>query len=130
MSAPSTDNAVADFFNNIISALIKGGDVAAEAYITTLDPAILALPPVALLVDQGVQYLGQIVNAYVAKGLTSIVIDVQTKGEESSCLQAALALQEAINKGDQDAINQAVQNASNAYGSLIHWNGSSSNIPS
>ena len=102
---------------------MKGGETAAEAYITSLDPAILAIPIVAWFVDQGVQYLGQILSIASQKFVDTVVIEIQTNAEKSSVITAATALQFALGSGNQAAITQASNNLSQAYASLIHFDG-------
>lgn len=124
MANPTTDNKLADFINGIINALIVGGEAAAEAYIISLDPTILAIPVVKVLIEGGLKYIGGFVYAYLARGATNLVIDIQTNGEQSKAVIAATALQMAIASGDQNVIKKAAQDASTAYGNLIHWDGS------
>ncbi len=127
---PSADNKLADFFNKLIEAFEQGGVVAMEAYITSLDPAVLAIPIVAWFVDQGVSYIGQFISIITQKAVTGIVIDLQTNGEESTVLTTATALALAQGSGDQNAITDAKNKAISALGSLIHWDGSSQPVTS
>lgn len=126
---PQTDNKVADFMNNLINAFLQGGETAAEAYVVGLDPAILALPIVELLIKDGLSWIGNYIDAYLARAATGIVIDIQTNGEKSDALNAATALQFAIASGDQAAIQAAADNAAAAYKKLINWDGSATNVP-
>lgn len=121
--APATTNAVATFVNGLISAAMTGGEVAVEAYITALDPAILAIPIVQDLLDELVSSVGDAIYGNIAKIADAIVFDIQTNGEASTAAKAATTLANATQGGDQNAIAQATQGLINAYGSLIHSDG-------
>lgn len=114
---------MADFFNGLISALMTGGETAAEAYIAAADPALMAIPPIRWLVDEGIQYLGNLVDVFLAKSATGIIIDVQTNGQNSSAVIATTALKFAEASGNKDAIKKAIAEASAAYKALGNWNG-------
>jgi ABC-type cobalt transport system substrate-binding protein len=105
---------------------MTGGESAAEAYVTALDPALLAEPFFAFVIDQGVSEVGSLLTGVFANMGITIVIDIQTNGEDSSVLQAATALQFANSSGNQNAINQSTQKLVQAWGSLIHWDGTPS----
>lgn len=114
---------MADFFNGLIGALMTGGESAAEAYVLAMDPALLTIPPIKWLIDEGIHYIGGFITAFLARGATGLVIDIQTNGQNSSAVIAATALQYAIASGKQDAIKKATEEAAKAYGNLIHWGG-------
>lgn len=122
----STDNKAADIINDIIRAFASGGEAAAEAYITTLAPAVFGFPIMQFLLDQFVGYLGQFLSIASQNFADSIVIDIETHGEESSVINTAVALQYALGSGDKDAISLATKNLSTAYSNLFNFNGSSS----
>lgn len=124
-SSPTTENVAADILNGVISALMSGGEKAAEAYLTALDPAVLAIPIIAWIMDEGIKYLGQILSVAGQKFADEIVIDVETNGERSSVITTATALQFALASGNATDIALATQNASAAWGKLIHYDGSS-----
>lgn len=110
--------------DGIISALMKGGVTAAEAYIIALDPAVFAIPIVAWLMDEGIGYLAQVLEIAGEKFATAVVIDIQTNGEESAVVNAGTELAIANASGNQEAIQNAVKDATAAYASAIHWDGS------
>lgn len=126
---PTANNQIAEFLDQFINALVTGGEVAAEAYITSLDPALLAVPIIKWFVDQGVQYLGKLLSVATQKVITGLVIDIQTNGEESAVLTSATALALAQGSGDPAAVQNAVNDAIKAWGELIHWDGSAQPIP-
>lgn len=109
--------------NNVISAFMSGGEAAAEAYLTTLDPALLAFPPIAWLMDEAVGYLGQILSIAGQRFADQIVINIQTQGEESDVITAGTALAIANASGDQAAIAAAVTAASAAYKAAFGFDG-------
>lgn len=123
MSDPSLENKMADFFNGLISSLVTGGELAAEAYIAGVDPALMAIPPIKWLVDEGIEYLGHLIGAFLATNATNIVIDVQTNGQNSKAVVAATTLKYAIASGNKDAIAKAIKEATQAYADLGHWDG-------
>ena len=127
-TTPTTTNEIAEIINQVISAFMSGGEAAAEAYLTALDPALLALPPIAWLMDEGVGYLGQILSVAGQKFVDSIVIDIVSNQEKSSVITTATAFQFALGSGNQAAITQASQNLSTAYANLIHWDGNATPI--
>ncbi len=129
MSAPTVNNQAAGILNQVISILMSDGEKAAEVYLTALDPELLAIPIVQWIMDQGVQYLGSLLSVMSQKLITGIVIDIQTNGEKSVVIQAAVALQIALSSGDKSAIATATVAASDAYRAAINWDGSAQPIP-
>lgn len=123
MSTPTTSNTAANIINDVISALMSGGEQAAEAYLTALDPAILSVPIIAWLMDEGVQWLGQILSIAAQKFADNVIIDIQTNAENSEVINASTALALAIGSGDQSAIQNAVSNASAAYKAAFGFDG-------
>lgn len=116
-------NTLADSVVGIINALIGGGEDAAELYLTSLDPILMADPFMKFLVDEGVDWLGGLIDNFLAKGAAAAVIDIQANGENSELVTATTALQFAEASGNQEAINAAVQTAANAYRKLINSDG-------
>lgn len=124
-TTPTTSNEALVIVDAVISALMQGGEVAAEAYLTSLDPALLAVPIVAWLMDEGVKYLGSIISVVEQKFVNGIVIDIQVNGEKSAVITQAVALQIALSAGDPNAIKAQADKAAAAWGSIIHYDGSS-----
>lgn len=118
------NNQAAEIIDNVIAALMVGGEKAAEVYITALDPGLLAIPIIAWLLDEGIEYLGHIVSVIGQKNATAIVIDIQTSGEESEVVAAGTALVYANASGNKEAIQNAVNDATNAYKKLFTYDGS------
>ncbi len=123
MSAPTSDNQAADILNLVISALMSGGETAAEAAITALDPALLANPVSQWLLAQGVRYLAQIVSIAGQRFGDALIIDFQTGSEASNVLSAGTALAIAQATKDPQAIADAVKAASAAWKSAIGFDG-------
>ena len=128
-TVPTTDNQAAEILDQVISLLMSGGLVAAEAYLTSLAPEVLSLPVIAWIMDQGLSYVAQIVSVAGQKFATQIVVDIQTHGEKSSVITTATALQFALSSGNQTDIDLATKNASTAWGNLIHYDGSAQPVP-
>lgn len=122
-TTPTANNQIAQFLNELTNALMTGGVAAAEAYVQSLDPALLAIPIVAWFVDEGISYLGSILSVAAQKVITGLVIDIQTNGEESAVLTSATELALAQGSGDPNAVQNAINDAITAWGSLIHWDG-------
>lgn len=123
MSTPTTDNKAADILNGVISALMSGGEKAAEAYLTALDPTILTVPIIAWLMDEGVQWLGQVLSIAGQKFADNLVIDIQTNGEQSGVINACTELSLALASGNQTAIDKAKLDASSAYQAAFAFDG-------
>jgi len=122
-ASPSLDNQTLEIINGVISALMTAGEDAAVAYLTALDPAILALPLCQWLLKEGIQYLGQIVSIAGQKFVDNLILDIQTKGEESDVIVATTALALAQASGNQGSIQQALQNAASAYKAAFNLDG-------
>ncbi len=120
-----TENTAADIINQVVSAFMTGGEKAAEAYLTALAPEVLGIPFFQFLLDEAVQYLGQIISVAGQKFADEVVIDIQTNQEESSVINTAVALQFALTSGDQSAISLATANLKKSYSSLFSYDGSS-----
>lgn len=122
---PTTTNTAAQFINNVIEALFEGGLEAAIVYITGVAPEAMAVPIVSWVVKEALSYLEQIVSKATQRAATQVVIDIQTRGEQSSVITTATALQYALSSGNATDIEFAKKNASDAFARLIHWDGSS-----
>lgn len=122
MSATTTNQA-ATILNEVIGILMTGGEKAAEIYLTALDPGLLAIPIIAWLMDEGIEWLGQIVSIAGQKTIDGIVIDVQKNGEQSQAVTAATALILANGSGNADGITQATTALEAAYKSAINYDG-------
>jgi hypothetical protein len=116
-------NQAAEILNEVVSALMSGGEKAAEAYLTALDPGLLAIPVVAFIMDQGVHWLFQVISIAGQKFADKVVIDLQTNGERSDVITAGTALALAIGSNDPQAIKSAVDAASAAYKSAFNLDG-------
>lgn len=121
---PTTENKAAAFVNRLIDAVFEGGEAAAITLIDAQAPGLLAIPILGWLIKQGISWLDGIASIASQKAATKIVIDIQTKGEMSSVLVTATALQIALQSGNDEDQKFAIQNATTAYARLIHWDGS------
>lgn len=123
MADPTTDNKALEIINGVISALMSGGEKAAEDFIIALDPALFGIPFVTWLLDEGVHYLAMVISVAGQKFADSVVIDIQTNGEESNVITATTALAIAQASGDAGAINNAIGVASDAYKKAFNLDG-------
>jgi len=123
MRGPTATNAAAGVLNDVISAIMSGGVVAAEAYLTALDPALMSIPIVQWLVDEGVGHLAQILTVAGERFGDSLIIDFQTGTEASDVLTTGTALALAQASGNETAIAAAVQAATDSWRSLIGYDG-------
>lgn len=123
MSTPTTDNQTADILNGVVSALMSGGEQAAELYVTGLAPEVFANPIMQWLLDEGIQYVGQILSIAGQKFVDSLVTDAQTNWEKSDVLDSGTALALALASKDPAAIQTATANLSAAYKAVVNFNG-------
>lgn len=123
MDGPQLKNAAANFVNGLIQAILIGGKDAAEAYIATQDPELMAIEPIRWMVDEGLDLLVGAITTNFAKAASAAVIDSQTKGEASTAVTAAMALQFAEAGGKEDEIQSAIQTAAKAYAGVTNWDG-------
>lgn len=114
---------MATLLNGVVNAAVTGGDDAVEAYLTAQFP-ILANPILQDLMDALISWLGSFLSADLQNLVTALVIDVQTNGEKSAVYQAAQQVLAAQKAGDNDAISSSTQSLINAWGDLIHSDGS------
>jgi hypothetical protein len=122
-TVPVITNKVATVLNKFLQILTTVGDDAAEAYLTSLDPAILGLPVIRDLLDLGVSDIGMAVYNFLAVLSTNLVIEIQTNGEESKVVSSGTALEFAEASGDATATKAALQNYIQSIASLVHWDG-------
>jgi hypothetical protein len=122
-TTPTTVDATAKFFNELVAAAISGGEKGLEAYLAVAAP-ILEGPIVGVLTNEVISLIGQAVYTNLANLATALVIDFQTNGEESKAYQAVTNLNAAKAAGDANAIAKASQDFDNALGGLIHSDGS------
>jgi hypothetical protein len=119
----TVDNETADILNGVISALMTGGEAAAELFVTGLAPEVFGNPIMQWLLDEGIGYIGQILSIAGQKFVDSLVIDAQTNWEKSDVLNAGTTLALAIASKDQAAITSATAALSGAYKSIISFDG-------
>jgi hypothetical protein len=123
MSTPTTDNQTADILNGVVSALMSGGEKAAEVFVTGLAPAFFGNPITQWLLDEGISYIGQILSIAGQKFVDSLVIDAQTNWEKSDVLDSGTALALALASKDPAAIQTATNNLSQAYKAVVNFDG-------
>jgi len=123
MSSPTTVNKATVFIEGVISALMSGGELAAEAYITALEPEIFGIPFFHWLMTEAVSYMGQFLQVAGEKFADNVAVDIQTKGEESDVITAATALAIAEASNDPVAIAGAVKAAGAAYKAAFNLDG-------
>jgi len=120
-------NAVANFFNGLIVALMSGGEKAAVAFAIAAAPQVFAIPVIGQMLSSLLLFflglLGGMIDKVVEKTTDTIVIDIQVNGELSTVMQSGTALQLASAGGDPNAIADAKIDASNALTSLIKLDG-------
>lgn len=122
MSGPTTDNKVANFFNELIAAMMKGGVQAAEVYVISVAP-IFATPILKSILSWALGYVGTFLSVAGQKFADQVIIDIQTNREESNVMNAATELAIALDSGNQAAIDKAVGDASEAYRRAFNFDG-------
>lgn len=123
MSDPTTQNNVAQLVNNAVAILMKDGETAAKAFILTEVP-FLTNPITQFFLDMALNWLAKILDHNIEMAITSAIIDIQTKHENSQVYQALNALMIAQKSGDTNAIDSAIKNAKDKWANAIHWDGS------
>lgn len=127
--SPSTTNQAATIANGVLHALVFDVAVnAAEAAILAEAP-IMANPVLHFIEDETIKYIAGKIFEALAKGATFAIIDAQTSSEAAAANAAATQLKTAYQSGDQNAIDQATQSFKDAFGSLVHLDGSATPSP-
>jgi hypothetical protein len=128
MSDPTTVNKAAEIVSKLLEEIFSKGEDAVIALILADTAQVVAIPVVGFLWTQVVRavvpYLGTYFYKQTAIGATKVIIDVQVDGEVSDVKNRFENLQMAVASGDQSAINLASKQLDEAYGSLIHSDGS------
>lgn len=124
LSEPSTTNQLAESINAILKDIIenKGEDAALTAIVT--DFPVVANPVLYQLTKWAIELVAPYFYDFSAEIATKIIIDIQTLDEQSLIRKSLSNLNDAINTGDQNAINKAEDDADTAWGNLIHYDGS------
>lgn len=126
---PQTENRFATIVNRILKSVIEGaGEAEIEALIFALAPEFFAIPFIGWLAQTVIKFFvgkyGHIFYEIAAKTAAKIIVDIQADQESSKTKEKAGKLQDAIEKGDQSAIDKADQDLEDAWGNLIHMDGS------
>lgn len=122
--APETTNTTAAAANDVIHSLIFGAAVDAAETAIISDVPFLGLPIIKQLMGGIIQLIAGFIYKYLALSVTFTIIDAQTSAEAYAANTAATGLKTAISGGDQDAINQATDQFKDAFGKLVHLDGS------
>lgn len=126
MSDPTTVNKTASIVNQILSGLIKGAGADAVKAALIVEQPWLGLPFIKQLFGYIVDKVAAVIYRQVALAATQIIIDVQINSEVGGVNAAFDNLRMAVASGDQAVIDKASNDLSNAYGNLIHYDGSAS----
>lgn len=118
-----SDNRAAEIINGVISAIMSGGETAAEVYLTALAPELFANPIAHWLLVRAIEYFGQMLSIAGQKFADNIVIDIQVHGETSDVITAGSALAFAIASKNQTSIDQAIANLGKAYQASFRLDG-------
>lgn len=122
---PTSNNAAAAELNATIRALVSitvaGAQMAAKAELPWL-----AWPVVDELFDYLTNEFGDLIYKELASSATFLVIDCQTAEEKNNLLESINNLKAAQAGGDADAHAKALQAAKDAFGKIIHSDGSAS----
>lgn len=122
-AVPVAENVVGNFIAGLIKSIMTAGEDGAKAYLTALDPAVFGNPIIKFFVDEVLDELVKQLGQAFTNIATGVVIDIQTKGQNSAAVNAATALAFALAGKDPHAIAKAREDAIKAYGSLVHWDG-------
>lgn len=124
--SPTTVNQTAADADKVVHGLIFDVAVGAAEKAAEAEFPFLNLPVVNWAFDQIVQFIAQQIYVQLANAVTFTIIDIQTGQEAKEANDAASALKQALQGGDPNAIAQAKQNFQNAFGKLVHFDGSNS----
>lgn len=123
-SAPNTENQAASIVNGILADIISGaGESVIEAEALAAAPW-LALPFVKQIFEFILDKIAALIYEQAADAATKLIIDLQINAEESSASVTFANLQMALASGDATAIKKASEDLDDAYGRLIHYDGS------
>lgn len=126
----SSDNPLADVFNNVINILTTDGEDAAKAYILTTPLAWMEGPGVDLITNGIIDWFGNKLDILVAQRADKIAFEIQTGSEDSAVKSTYAAYQAAKQSGDANAQNDAFNKFAAAAAALAHSDGTSNNMPS
>lgn len=122
--SPVTTNGPATVANQIIHALIFDVAVkAAEAAIIEAVP-FLGLPGIKQIDEALIKFIAEKIYEQLAIGVTFSIIDIQVNIEAFAVKKAAEELRVALGGDSLEKINEATKKFEEAFGKLIHYNGS------
>lgn len=120
---PETTNQTAVNVDNAIDSAVSGVIPLVESAIIADEP-ILGLPIVKQIFEFVLKEAGDKFEIYLGNDATFMIIDLQTYQELKLNQKTLAAIQAALNTGQKDAIQKAVQDNLPALSSLIHFDGS------
>jgi hypothetical protein len=128
LSEPATVNETASIVGKLLQTIFEKGDDAVVALILADTANVVAIPVVGAiwkeLVRAVVSKIGTYFYKQTAMGATKVIIDMQVNGEVSVVKSRFDNLQMAVASGDPKAVELASSQLDEAYGSLIHSDGS------
>jgi hypothetical protein len=122
VAPPRAVNPFNQFFSNLITAAVDGGEQAIEATLIGFWPW-LANPIAEPLLEELVDFIGDFANEQLTFFVSKLVIDFQVNGQESRVVKAAKKLDEARGQGDDNAKTAALRELIDAWGAVIRSDG-------
>lgn len=123
-ASPATTNQTASVINAVLKNIIEGAGLDVIEATLIAEVPWLGWPVIKQIMELILNKAADLLYTQAANAATKIVIDVQVNVEQSKVLNAFQNLQMAIASGDQNAISKASSDLDDAYGSLIHSDGS------
>lgn len=120
MGSPTTVNPLAEFMNNVVAAVVKGGRSAGEAYILASQPE-LNNPFIKWFIDAGLDWISSFVDHNLEMLMTGLIIDIQTNGEKSDVYKTLSIIKAKAGAPTPEEIAAAKA----AWAAAIHYDGSS-----
>lgn len=122
--SPTTTNKTATFADQVIHAAIFDVAVkAAEVELIASFP-ILGAPIIKQLDESLLNIVADAIYQTLAKSVTFVIIDAEVSIEAAAANKAEQNLKTALEGNDANAINQATSDFENAFGNLVHFDGS------
>lgn len=124
IDVPQTTNPTVQVIDSIIHSAIMDAALQATEKALEAQFPFLELPILHQVFDFAMKELFSQIDGIAEKVAAFSVIDAQTSAEAKAYQASVAELQAAIQKGDQNAIDQAQAAFEQAFGSAIHNDGS------
>lgn len=121
---PVPENPFTSIIDDFVDVVVKGGETAGEAFILASPVAFLESPILAPLTNDILDAIAAAVDKQVGMIVATTVNAIQKDAQNAILKSVTQTLASAQKSGDQNAINQALQNTVQAYRSVGNFDGS------